>query len=170
MFFFIFLFLYIYILCMCFMAPHVNIHRFITLVFGEDYNLIFFFFSSLCYCHIGPDLLNFPSENTLSLCSSSNFRDRVPRQYRTTGWGVYFSGVLCGLGWYMVIKIFRLFAGPFCQGQALKMVATCCPEILVTNCQSILSNTPEDWRPHLHCSGSMKSYRTTGYYNIYAFR
>lgn len=126
--------------------------------------------SALCYCHIGPNLLNIPFENTLSLCSSSNFRDRVPCQYRTTGWGLYFSGMLCGLGWYLVIKILRLFAGCICQGQALKMVPTCCPETLVTNCQSILSNTPEEWKPYLHCSGSMKSYRITGYYNIYACR
>jgi hypothetical protein len=154
--------------------PHLNIHHFITQVFGERYKLRS---SSVCifllFCIIATLVQTFSSVSHLKipwLCSFSNFRDTVPCPYRTTGWELCLFVMLCGLGWYLVIKILRLFVGPICKGQALKMVPTHCPETSVTNCQSILSNTPEDWRPHLHCSGSVKSYKMTDYYNIYAFR
>jgi hypothetical protein len=72
------------------------------------------FFAALCNCYIGSNLfLSIPCEIALSLCSSYNFRYRVPCPYRTTGWGLYFSSMLRGLSRYLVVKILRLLLVPY---------------------------------------------------------
>lgn len=122
--------------------------------------LVMHFSSALCYCRFGPNiLLSITFANTLSLCSFSDSAETVSPSYGTTGWGFFFSSMLCCLVWYLVIKVLRLHIGAIFKGQALKMVPVGCPETLVTRYKPAVCNSPEEQRPQQHCSGSMKSCR-----------
>jgi hypothetical protein len=70
-------------------SSHLLLLDLITLIILEEYKLWSFSLGSFLQPTIssllGPDILSILFSNTLSLCSTLNFRDQISHPYRTTG-------------------------------------------------------------------------------------